>query len=568
MASRFSVEAIFNAVDKLSNPLRKMGLNSKKFTTGLKTDFAKAQRSVKKFSRNLKQNFKNLGRNIIRFGALAIGAGIAGAVAGIKKLAEEGDKLAKTSRQIGMTAESLQELQFAADRQGVSGEALTKSLEKLNRNVGDLRAGTGTLTTFLNKTNPALAEQLKNVSSNEEAFDLLTREINKLPNAFDKSALAQAAFGRSGIDMLKLLEAGPDGIADLRKEARSYGLITNENAALSEKFVDELTNLKAAAKGLFTSIGSKLIPVFTKVIKKVKDFIIKNKELIKKGFEKIVKVGKVVFTVMGKIFKIFVAVIKFLKPLAPIIIAIVAAFVAYNTALKIAAAAQLIMNAAMTANPVGLIIVAIGALIGVIIFLVKNFDKVKIKVKEVWDKFLELLDNPLFAALSTIFAPFLTIPAMIIKHWEPLKAFFKGIWEGLKLGFTTTIDGIKAVFFTFLDILLSSFGNLIKGIMSTAKDVGDFLKLDTSGLDEAINKLDTLQGKIRGKSLIGGVQPEGSSLAPEEARREFSHILRTSTRTETVNRQEVIIKNDGTSEVETDSGTIPSGGTLQLKPSG
>jgi TP901 family phage tail tape measure protein len=50
-------------------------------------------------------------------------------------------------------------------------------------------------------------------------------------------------------------------------------------------------------------------------------------------------------------------------------------------------------------------------------------------LKNIWDWFLKLLDSPFLAGILTYFAPWLTIPALIIKHWEPLKEFFVGLWE-------------------------------------------------------------------------------------------------------------------------------------------
>jgi TP901 family phage tail tape measure protein len=51
--------------------------------------------------------------------------------------------------------------------------------------------------------------------------------------------------------------------------------------------------------------------------------------------------------------------------------------------------------------------------------------------KSLWDMFMGLLDNPFFAGIALLFTPFLTIPALIIKHWEPIKALFN--WLGEKL---------------------------------------------------------------------------------------------------------------------------------------
>ncbi|GAB2558819.1 hypothetical protein [Leucobacter ruminantium] len=63
-------------------------------------------------------------------------------------------------------------------------------------------------------------------------------------------------------------------------------------------------------------------------------------------------------------------------------VAVLAALVlgvkAYRTAAEVAAAAQVIWNAAMSANPIGLIIIAIAALIGFIILIGTNWEEVKV----------------------------------------------------------------------------------------------------------------------------------------------------------------------------------------------
>jgi len=57
----------------------------------------------------------------------------------------------------------------------------------------------------------------------------------------------------------------------------------------------------------------------------------------------------------------------------------------FTTAKTIGTAAQWAWNAAMSANPVGLIVIAIAALIGIIVLLVKNWDDVKAAGAAAWD---------------------------------------------------------------------------------------------------------------------------------------------------------------------------------------
>lgn len=63
---------------------------------------------------------------------------------------------------------------------------------------------------------------------------------------------------------------------------------------------------------------------------------------------------------------------------AGVIAALVLGIKAYRTAAEIAAAAQVIWNVAMSANPIGLIILAIAALIGFIILIATNWEDVKV----------------------------------------------------------------------------------------------------------------------------------------------------------------------------------------------
>lgn len=61
------------------------------------------------------------------------------------------------------------------------------------------------------------------------------------------------------------------------------------------------------------------------------------------------------------------------------------ALIAASVATKAATAAQWLLNAALTANPIGIVIVAVGALVAAIIWMVKNWDKVIAKIKEAWE---------------------------------------------------------------------------------------------------------------------------------------------------------------------------------------
>jgi hypothetical protein len=403
MAKGPTVSTTFNAVDKMTRPMRRM------------------QTAV------------------IKFAAAAGAAFVTGKAAqAVQNFANAGDEIAKSARKIGVSVEALQELRFAADRSGISSEGLTTSLQKLNKNVGDLRAGTGALRTILDKTNPALAEQLKNAENNEEAFNLLVNEIANTENAMDKAALAQAAFGRAGQDVLIMAENGVEGISELREEARKYGnIISTDAAAASEKFVDSMTNVKSAALGVRNAALTPLIDKLQPLIQSMADFVAKNRDLINLKIEQ-------TFKMIGDAVKFVVDLWE--SGLLPSVIAGVAAFKLMTTAMATYTAivkGATIAQAALTFatqifTKTNIIVLIISAVIAIIVLLIKNWDKVKaaffrgveaIKgfLIDLWNGLMKLLDNPFFTTIGLLFAPWLTIPALIIKHWEPIMEFFKKI---------------------------------------------------------------------------------------------------------------------------------------------
>lgn len=255
---------IRNGIDPLDKSLENLQREYARTTRQMEVN-ARAQRMSAKMAQLTKRAMQGLA-------LAAVGVGIV-LLKNANDVAKRGDQFAKTARTIGITAEQLQELNFVAERSGVSQQTMGVALQKLNKNIGDVRAGTGTMTTLLRKQNPALLEQLKNVSNNSQAFDLLMKQMGGMSSAADRAALAQAAFGRAGQGLINVSLLGAEGISELRKEAQKYGLISNEAAKNSEAYMDSQANLNAAITGLKNTLGTALMPVIKDVMDSITNFV-------------------------------------------------------------------------------------------------------------------------------------------------------------------------------------------------------------------------------------------------------------------------------------------------------
>ena len=78
---------------------------------------------------------------------------------------------------------------------------------------------------------------------------------------------------------------------------------------------------------------------------------------------------------------------------------------------------------AMLANPVGLIVLGIAALIAALVLLVKHWDTVKRVVRDFFDRY----GNYVLAALA-VAMPFIGIPLLIARNWSRIVGVVRGIW--------------------------------------------------------------------------------------------------------------------------------------------
>jgi phage-related protein len=184
-----------------------------------------------------------------------------------------------------------------------------------------------------------------------------------------------------------------------------------------------------------------------------------------------------------------------LVPLATGLVAVVAGFKAWTlatqvwgAATKIATGLQWLWNAAMTANPIGLIVAAIAAVVAAVVLLYMKVDWFRAGVdaaidgvvaafqwlwdmiKKVWEW---VSDNwPLLLAIIT--GPIGIAVKIIIDHWDTIKSAFQAVidfirqvigtvYNILTLPFRTAIDAVKRI----IDEIPNAF-RAISGIINSA----------------------------------------------------------------------------------------------------
>jgi hypothetical protein len=300
----------------------------------------------------------DLAASAVKMGAV-IGASIA-AVQGaltamVVNFANEADETNKFARRVGATTESIQELDYVAERAGLSVGEMRGAISKLQKNTSEAVNGNKTAADSFAELG-LRAEDLIALDPGAK-MELISDAIGKIPREADRARIAMDVFGRSaGEKMLNAFEGGSEELAKMRARARDLGIFSQEDAAKAEVFNDLLLDVGKAMKGIRNIVASSLLPTLSDLIDGFIKFFIENRQLISSGMEKFFKAAAVALKGLSYAAGLFVAF-----KLGIAVIAAAKGVMILTAAFKAARIGALLMNAAVLVIPI-LIGLAVAAL--------------------------------------------------------------------------------------------------------------------------------------------------------------------------------------------------------------
>ncbi len=179
----------------------------------------------------------------------------------VKHGAEVADQMGKMAQSAGVPVEAMSKLAYAASFSEISTEELGASMTKLSKNMKEATLGGNDQAAVFK----ALGISVKDSSGHLKTVDVMMAELsNKFAGMQDgtaKSALAMEVFGKSGANMIPLLNGGAEGLKRLGEEAAASGnVITEQAAASAEVFNDSLTRMEKSSEGLAIQLAAQLTP--------------------------------------------------------------------------------------------------------------------------------------------------------------------------------------------------------------------------------------------------------------------------------------------------------------------
>lgn len=322
---------------------------------------------------------------------------------------------------------------------------------------------------------------------------------------------------RSMPDIVSDLAKSLDGLSDKAKAKKLASLGLDQTSAQAfavmtqsvDKFKETLDATKNSKGALQNSLDSSKTAADSWAIamNNVKALAIKAGQFL---LPVVTKVGEWAAAITGGIIPAIKGVVNWCKEWWPVLailgaglvamninnIAATASLITHSVVTKAAAAAQWLLNAALNANPIGLVIMAIAALVAIVTIVIKKYDE--------WGAALTFVLGPLGLIINLVMT--------IKRYWDSIvDAFSNG-------GF---LEGIKQIGKALLDMVLYPVQQLLEllsnipGLGDLAGKGADFIKDMRANLNMIDpEKSDENESESEGESLVDqGLRELG--LAPE-----------------------------------------------------
>jgi len=215
--------------------------------------------------------------------AVGFAAGFLAARGAVRKMTEamgDLDKLGKLSDSLEIDPNTLRGLDLAASQTGTSFEIMTKGIQRMVQTIGEARSGMSTGKLALDELGMS-AKDFEGLNA-EQQFMKMADAIAAIEDPAQKAAAANKLFGRSGKELLNVLNQGSAGIKAYIAEAEKLGgPISREDIKKVEEANDAIDKMGTSFDAIFQQLAIGISPMI---------------EDLAEGLTKIVNIGEKIST--------------------------------------------------------------------------------------------------------------------------------------------------------------------------------------------------------------------------------------------------------------------------------
>jgi hypothetical protein len=419
---------------------------------------------------NLNKQAGAVGGGLGRMGQAAKGVGglmgallPVGAVAGLTAIAkgsiDAADNLNDMSQRTGVAVESLSRFGQAAQDSGSSIEGVAKGMGQLAKRITDPSSAAS-------KALSGIGVATRDAQGKVRSLDAVMLEISdrfaKMPDGAEKSALAMQLFGKSGVELIPMLNQGRAALEQYQ------ATISGDMAKSADEFNDSLNAIGRSLSGPFNEAVTALLPAITSIAQGIVGII--------KAFTALPQPVQATLLVIGGLLTALVALAPAISAIISIGSAIAGLFAAGGA---LASAGSIIAGIAtafivLITGPVGIVALLVAA--GVAIYAFRD---------QIGAAFNAVV-NFIGGAFNTI-GNLLKAGAQAYMNYyvNPILGFFKGLYDGAVAIFSKIGSAIGKAF----EAVVGTIKNVFRSVLQYLADRVNFAAGLINVLIRAFNRL-------------------------------------------------------------------------------
>lgn len=196
-----------------------------------------------------------------------------------KETIQEGDQIAKTSRQLGIASDAYQELAYAVGLGGASEKDFDTALRQLNKQMEAAAAGNGKAVAAFKSLGISMSEV--RALNPEEMFMRMSDALSEVDDVAAKTRTTMTLFGESGNKVATAISGGSSAIAKMRDEARKAGYVMDgKTLKKAEEANDNFTRAQLQMHGVLRQLGAEVMPAINEALEYFIQLIRDNREEI------------------------------------------------------------------------------------------------------------------------------------------------------------------------------------------------------------------------------------------------------------------------------------------------
>jgi|TARA_Y100000033_G_scaffold21826_1_gene20593 hypothetical protein len=193
------------------------------------------------------------------FKALFAAAAVAGFARFVKGAIDTADSFGKLEVRTGIAAEKLLAYVNAGKLADVSQKQLTTGLRTLARTQAEAADGVKTYSEAYQKLGVSVKRADGSLKPSDQLLGEIADKFQDLPDGPEKAAIAMDLFGKSGADMITLLNGGSEALEEFNYQ------LSNNFAQNAEYYNDQITRMGFAFDGFRMQLMDALMPALIEI---------------------------------------------------------------------------------------------------------------------------------------------------------------------------------------------------------------------------------------------------------------------------------------------------------------